>query len=198
MNVETVNFWFDWVQSNNHCKYLFLDNRFLAYHSIGNYRKDECACFFSLDRDWEFLIWSFDDPSHHSPYLASIHCRTLRLLAERRADPLPTNVAQLHSRKLIADVQCEDWFRESYVREDDGSESVNTATFLYRTPRTFGCHRFDGTREGTLFKLFEAFRFNQSPESLFMLTIYLRMISEAPHGNVAYEELEFLEALDYS
>ena len=110
------------------------------------------------------------------------------------------------SDKLISDVQWEDWFRESYVREDDGTEVIDTANYLYQLPRTFGCHRFDGTREGTLFKLFEAFRFNQSPESLFMLTIYLRMISVAPHGiaikkthllrDVAFEELGYLDSLN--
>ena len=206
MNNETVGYWFDWIQSNNHCQYLFLDNRFLAYHNAESYRKDECACFFCLDRDWEFLIWSFDDPAHHSPYLASLHCRTLRVLAERRAVPLSNTEANSLSDKLISDVQWEDWFRESYVREDDGTEVIDTANYLYQLPRTFGCHRFDGTREGTLFKLFEAFRFNQSPESLLMLTSYLRMISVAPHriaNNQAYflrdailEELGYLGSLN--
>ena len=110
------------------------------------------------------------------------------------------------SDKLISEVQWEDWFRESYVHEDDGTEAINTATYLTRMPRTFGCHRFDGTREGTLFKLFEAFRFNQSPESLFMLTIYLRMIFAAPLGiaikethllrDVGFEELSYLNSLN--
>lgn len=187
MRNDIIHYWMDFIQNRVNIKYLFTLNRYLNLvdRGLAQHRKSQNECSTSYDHKWNILRWELEPIYCRCPYIDTLHSRYLEILAER-PEKVPTSGELIRrSDDLCSDVKDEDWFR---LRGQFGNGLMQARTNVLVN---------DMTMEGTLFKLWESIRLNQTVDNVNTMLMYLRRITVAstPDEGHAFEETYYYEDL---
>jgi len=176
---ETIRYWMDFVQNKINVKYFYGFNRFLntidpADDGFSRARKNENEASVLFDHHWQVLQWEVEPLMARCPYEDPKISRYLEIILKREPN------AHFLTDTNMGDIKLEDWYR-------------------YREVGCVGTHRSnqlvnDLTKEGTLFKMWDAMRIEPKKETAQMIIQYLKHIGRT--GLIFEEELYYQKFID--
>jgi putative sugar O-methyltransferase len=168
MDNKTISFWGNLIQTKLRVESVFLCNRFLNSCEIESNRHNENLGSLFLDDRWCIRYWHFDPPFYHNPYIVTHFPKSLCIIASREqkdADLRDKNYKR--SWDLFWDVYYEDWVQWGF----------NLQKRIDLPGRMQGVYAFDGSMDGTLFKLWESIRLHPTKYNVFLMLYYLKPMS---------------------
>ncbi len=181
MNNETIRRWMDFIQHKVKIKNLYTMNRFLNVVDSGHatFRINENEASVSYDHRWDINYWKLEETFALCPYMDTLHSRYVVIIASR-PDEEPKDLVE-KSKNLLQDVKDEDWVR---LKGMFGNGVMQQRANLLSP---------DLTMTGTLFKLWESLRLDQTAEGAGLMLEYLDTITVGCSRK--FEEKMFYEEL---
>mgnify|MGYP001603292023 CR=1 FL=1 len=179
MRNETIYQWMNFIQNQIKVTYLYTLNRFLNVvdTTLANFRTSENECSTCYDHKWDIISWELEPIHTRCPYIDTLHSRYLEIIASRPTQ-VPTDLVK-KSQELLQDALDEDWNRLEGV--------YGIGLMQYRLNVLVN----DMTMTGTLFKLWESIRLDQTAKNVETMVRYLpRLIV-----NHQFEEQYYYEGL---
>jgi putative sugar O-methyltransferase len=157
---DAIRFWMTWLQGPQRPRYIFVCNRYLNFIERGHHewRLRENQASVSFDDRWRVVDWQLEPPHLACPYIRTMQSRYLLFIAADGASRTDEQRA-LESSKASA-----------------AASEMNALRVLANGPPTsfrLGMLAHDLTMNGPLFHLWNAFRLNESPQTLYDLLNYL-------------------------
>ncbi len=169
MDNKTILFWGNLIQEKINVESVFLCNRFLNSCEIETNRQNENLCSLFLDNRWTIRYWNFDPPFYHNPYIVTHFPKSLCIIASReREDAELRKKNYQRSWELFWDVYYEDWVQWGFHLQE---KRIDLPC------RMQGAYAFDGSMNGTLFKLWESIRLYPTKYNVFLMLYYLKPLS---------------------
>lgn len=167
MRIETVKYWFDFVQEKTDTRYIFSVNRFLNLITPGplSWRFEENTSALQFDKKWDIIDFELVPDFLRCPW-QNRHARQCLIFGKRR------EVDKAFDPALITDASTGSW-------NTPGNEMT-----IYDPP-----FNHDFTMTGPLFAYWEAHRLNPCPETKAHFTHFLahlrgntdKRFEEEPH-----------------
>ena len=186
MDNKTISFWGNLIQEKLNVESVFLCNRFLNSCEIETNRENENLGSLFLDNRWNIRYWHFDPPFYHNPYIITFFPKSVCIIASREqkeADLRQKNYQR--SWDLFWDVYYEDWVQWGFHLQKR----------IGRPGRMEGVYAFDGSMNGTLFKLWESIRLYPTKYNVFLMLYYLKPLSSGFLRKDFIEEHVYYESL---
>ncbi len=182
MRNEVIRHWIDFVQRRLDVRYLYTLNRFLNTIPLDgrhDWRLEENECSLRYDAGWDLLQWELEPRFTRCPYVDTVICRYVEIVARRRPIPAPDH-RRAHAQAMERDVRDEDWVR---LRE------TFPAAMTYRD--NILVH--DLGMQGALFKLWDAIRHEATASNVGLMLQYLETLLH--RDDREFEETFFYEDL---